>query len=54
MSAQPARTVLIVGAGIAGLATALRLHQAGWHPVVLERSPTRRSGGYAVAFAGLG
>ena len=45
---------LIVGAGIAGLSTALRLRRAGWEPVVVERTPTRRSGGYAVTFGGLG
>ncbi|GAB4101865.1 FAD-dependent monooxygenase [Micromonospora taraxaci] len=39
---------MIVGAGIAGLATALRLARDGWHPLVVERSPTRRSGGYLV------
>lgn len=45
---------VIVGAGIAGLAAALRLHQIGWEPVVIERSPDRRSGGYVVAFFGRG
>jgi 2-polyprenyl-6-methoxyphenol hydroxylase-like FAD-dependent oxidoreductase len=46
--------VIIVGAGIAGLAAALRLHQAGWQPVVIERAPARRDGGYAVTFSGIG
>ncbi|WP_232211799.1 FAD-dependent monooxygenase [Saccharomonospora halophila] len=45
---------IIVGGGIAGLATALRLHQIGWEPLVLERAPCRRSGGYVVAFSGIG
>ncbi|MFI9486028.1 FAD-dependent monooxygenase [Promicromonospora sp. NPDC052451] len=45
---------VVVGAGIAGLATALRLYQAGWEALVVERAPERRSGGYAVTFAGLG
>ncbi|EHR61838.1 FAD-dependent monooxygenase [Saccharomonospora cyanea] len=45
---------IIVGAGIAGLATALRLHRIGWEPLVLERAATRRSGGYAVTFSGIG
>ncbi|MFI7702630.1 FAD-dependent monooxygenase [Nonomuraea sp. NPDC049480] len=45
---------VIVGAGIAGLATALRLHQIGWEPVVIERASARRSGGYVVAFFGRG
>ncbi len=46
--------VIIAGAGIAGLATALRLHQVGWQPIVIERAPARRSGGYAVTFSGIG
>lgn len=46
--------VLIVGMGISGLATAARLHQAGWEPVIVERAPRRRSGGYFVALFGAG
>lgn len=53
MSTHRPRAV-IVGAGIAGLGTALRLHQAGWDALVVERAPSRRSGGYAVTFAGMG
>jgi 2-polyprenyl-6-methoxyphenol hydroxylase-like FAD-dependent oxidoreductase len=49
-----ARRAVVVGAGIAGLATALRLHQIGWDVLVVERAPSRRPGGYAVTFAGLG
>ncbi|MFD2795563.1 FAD-dependent monooxygenase [Promicromonospora vindobonensis] len=45
---------VVVGAGIAGLGAALRLHQAGWEVLVAERTPARRSGGYAVTFAGMG
>ena len=48
------RRAVVVGAGIAGLGAALRLHQAGWEVVVAERTPSRRSGGYAVTFAGVG
>lgn len=48
------RSALIVGSGIAGLAAALRLHQAGWSVRIVERAPRRRGGGYAVSFAGLG
>ncbi|WP_253289587.1 FAD-dependent oxidoreductase [Verrucosispora sioxanthis] len=47
------RTV-IVGAGIAGLATALRLARDGWQPIVVERAPARRSGGYLVNLLGRG
>ncbi|WP_337589377.1 FAD-dependent monooxygenase [Streptomyces xinghaiensis] len=39
---------LVVGMGIAGLTTALRLHEIGWSPVLLERSQQRRMGGYFI------
>lgn len=45
---------IIIGAGIAGLAAALRLHQIGWETLVVERAPARRGGGYAVTFGGIG
>ncbi|MFI9509516.1 FAD-dependent oxidoreductase [Nocardia sp. NPDC052566] len=45
---------IVVGAGIAGLATALRLHQAGWEVLVIERAPARRSSGYMVNLIGRG
>lgn len=45
---------IIVGAGIAGLAAALRLNQAGWETLVIERAPRRRDGGYLVSFGGIG
>ncbi len=40
--------------GVSGLATAARLHRAGWTPVIVERSPVRRSGGYFVLLFGAG
>jgi 2-polyprenyl-6-methoxyphenol hydroxylase-like FAD-dependent oxidoreductase len=43
--------VLISGAGIAGLSLALRLHQQGLEPVVVERSPTLRSVGYMLGLS---
>src|SRR4051794_33178211 len=46
--------VLVVGMGISGLATASRLHAAGWTPTIIERSPERRGGGYMVALFGAG
>lgn len=48
------RRVLIVGLGISGIATALRLHRLGWEPVIIERAAGRRRGGYAVALFGTG
>ncbi|WP_182909356.1 FAD-dependent oxidoreductase [Microbispora sp. H13382] len=44
---------IIIGAGIAGLAAALRLEQAGWETLVIERAPQRRGGGYGVTFGGI-
>ncbi|WP_341718868.1 FAD-dependent oxidoreductase [Micromonospora sp. FIMYZ51] len=48
------RRAVIVGAGIAGLATALRLGRDGWHTLVVERAPARRSSGYLVNLLGSG
>jgi 2-polyprenyl-6-methoxyphenol hydroxylase-like FAD-dependent oxidoreductase len=48
------KRAVIVGAGIAGLATALRLGQDGWRTVVVERAPARRSSGYLVNLLGPG
>ncbi|WP_425826298.1 FAD-dependent monooxygenase [Streptomyces fractus] len=39
---------LIVGMGIGGLATAMRLREIGWEPVLVERAPARRPAGYFV------
>ncbi|MEV6635794.1 FAD-dependent oxidoreductase [Actinoplanes sp. NPDC051470] len=44
----------VVGAGIAGLATALRLARDGWSVTVLERAPALRTGGYVVNLVGFG
>jgi len=46
--------VLVVGLGIAGMATANALHRAGWQPTIIERSTERRRGGYFIALAGTG
>lgn len=43
------RRALVVGLGIAGMSAAIRLEQAGWVPVIVERSPERRTGGYFIA-----
>ncbi|MFC9894811.1 FAD-dependent oxidoreductase [Nocardia sp. NPDC127579] len=46
--------VIVTGAGIAGLAAALRLHRAGWDVLVLERAAERRSSGYLLNLHGPG
>ncbi|MEW2476263.1 FAD-dependent oxidoreductase [Micromonospora gifhornensis] len=48
------RRVVIVGAGIAGLAAAARLGRDGWRTTVVERAPGRRSSGYLVNLLGSG
>ncbi|MGW6054377.1 FAD-dependent monooxygenase [Streptomyces sp. NPDC055189] len=45
---------LVVGLGISGIATAVRLRQIGWEPVIIERAPARREGGYYIALFGSG
>ncbi|MFD9737235.1 FAD-dependent monooxygenase [Umezawaea sp. NPDC059074] len=45
---------LVVGAGIGGLATALRLRRGGWHVLVVEKAPELRCGGYVTNFSGVG
>lgn len=39
---------LVVGMGIAGLATAMRLRGIGWEPLIVERAPERRPAGYFI------
>ncbi|HEX5502737.1 MAG TPA: FAD-dependent oxidoreductase, partial [Thermomicrobiales bacterium] len=46
--------ILIVGGGIAGLATAFWLERRGQRPTVVERAPDLRAGGYLIDFAGPG
>jgi 2-polyprenyl-6-methoxyphenol hydroxylase-like FAD-dependent oxidoreductase len=43
--------VLISGAGIAGLSLALRLHQLGITPIVVERAPALRAIGYMLGLS---
>ncbi|MFI6426443.1 FAD-dependent monooxygenase [Promicromonospora sp. NPDC050880] len=45
---------LVVGMGVGGLATALRLHDVGWESVLVERAPARRGAGYFVGMFGTG
>jgi 2-polyprenyl-6-methoxyphenol hydroxylase-like FAD-dependent oxidoreductase len=42
------KRALVVGLGIAGMSAAIGLRAAGWTPVVVERAPERRQGGYFV------
>jgi len=46
--------ILIAGAGIAGLTLAHCLERHGHHPVLVERSPGLRDGGYMLDFSGPG
>ena len=46
-----ARTALIVGAGIGGLAAAVALRQAGWQVRVFERASSPRELGFGLALA---
>ncbi|WP_330316432.1 FAD-dependent monooxygenase [Streptomyces platensis] len=48
------KRALVVGLGISGIATAVRLRQIGWTPVVIEKAPTRRTGGYFIGLFGAG
>ncbi|KJK47093.1 hypothetical protein UK23_21405 [Lentzea aerocolonigenes] len=45
---------VVVGAGIAGLATAWWLERSGWDVQVVERAPRFRTGGYMIDFFGPG
>lgn len=48
------RRALVVGLGISGMAAAIRLHQIGWKPIIVERAPARRTGGNFVIVFGSG
>lgn len=48
------RRALVVGLGVTGIATALRLRQIGWTPTIVERASARRTGGYFIALFGAG
>jgi 2-polyprenyl-6-methoxyphenol hydroxylase-like FAD-dependent oxidoreductase len=50
----PAKSVLICGAGIAGPALAYWLERYGFEPVLIERAPAFRGGGYMVDVWALG
>jgi 2-polyprenyl-6-methoxyphenol hydroxylase-like FAD-dependent oxidoreductase len=47
-----ARRVLVSGAGIAGTTLAYWLHRNGFEPVVVERAPALRPGGYKIDIRG--
>lgn len=51
---MPRRTVLIAGTGIAGTTLAHWLLKRGFDPVLVERAPHFREGGYIIDFWGLG
>lgn len=45
---------LIVGLGIAGMSSAISLKKNGWEPIVIERAPERRTGGYFIGSNDIG
>ncbi|MGA8455556.1 MAG: FAD-dependent oxidoreductase, partial [Streptosporangiaceae bacterium] len=49
-----ARTATVVGGGVAGLASAVSLAQAGWQATVLERAPKFGDVGAGLAITGNG
>lgn len=51
---MPARRALVVGMGIAGQSTALRLVRSGWEVVLLGRDPMSQHIGFPCAFHGIG
>ncbi|HEX6965483.1 MAG TPA: FAD-binding domain [Gemmatimonadaceae bacterium] len=48
------RTVLISGLGVAGPALAYWLRRRGFTPIIVERAPAPRTGGYMIDFWGVG
>jgi 2-polyprenyl-6-methoxyphenol hydroxylase-like FAD-dependent oxidoreductase len=48
------KTILVVGAGIAGPTLAYWLRAAGFEPTLVEQAPALRTGGYVIDFWGLG
>jgi 2-polyprenyl-6-methoxyphenol hydroxylase-like FAD-dependent oxidoreductase len=48
------KSILISGCGIAGTALAYWLHERGFEPVIVERAPHFRDGGYIIDFWGIG
>ncbi|MDI1429086.1 FAD-dependent monooxygenase [Polyangium sorediatum] len=48
------RSALVVGLGVAGMASAIGLRRAGWQVTLIERAPQRRLGGYFIGLFGTG
>jgi 2-polyprenyl-6-methoxyphenol hydroxylase-like FAD-dependent oxidoreductase len=53
-TAMPRQTVLVSGVGIAGCTIAYWLRRRGFTPVLIERAPRFREGGYIIDFWGIG
>ncbi len=51
---MPTRRALVVGTGIAGLATAFRLRRSDWEVVLVGRDSTSQSSGFPYVFNGIG
>ena len=50
-SINPCKTILISGAGPAGLPLGLLLARSGWHPIIVEKDLQLRGGGFLVSLA---
>ncbi|MFT2097970.1 FAD-dependent oxidoreductase [Marinomonas sp. 2405UD66-6] len=48
------QTVVIIGAGVAGLSSAWWLSESGWNVVVIEKATDLRAGGYMLGLSGPG
>lgn len=48
------RSALVVGLGIAGMASAIALRRIGWQVTIVEKAPQRRVGGYFIGLFGTG
>ena len=44
----------VIGAGVAGPALSYWLHRSGHEPVLIEKAPRFRTGGYVIDFWGVG
>lgn len=51
ITGNQSKTALVVGLGIAGMSAAIGLKKAGYQPILIEKSDTRRTGGYFIGLS---